>query len=364
MHRSLWLRLLFVGASIIHFIPLKVYCAEGPWRIGTRAHYGFLWPHRPSSWILVQGHSLATEVFAEHQLLGSKVWHHHYHGPSFGMGFLYAGMADPDRIGAVMRLVPYLHLPLVSGKQSSFGMRLGWGVGYVAKPFERRDNTKQIAIGSKVNTAILIMAEYRIRYGRTMLSTGLGIDHWSNGSVALPNLGLNLLSANVGVSYSLGEPVEYVHVQDTMQLERPRRTHSVVGAFAMSETGRPESGQYSVYSVIGQVQWRLTKKSGVCAGVDLFNKGALGTLYPELKEESRMAYTQAGVHGGYALLFGRGELMLQMAYYVYTPKPEAEKFFHRLGCRYTVGKHLVAHVGLKSHYAVADHWEFGFGYTW
>ncbi|MFZ1332020.1 MAG: acyloxyacyl hydrolase [Flavobacteriales bacterium] len=339
-------------------------CADGPWQIGARVHYGFLWPHRPSSWILVQGHSVATEVFMERQLLGDRAWHHHYRGPSCGVGFMYAGMADPDRIGAVVRLLPYLNLPLVKGERGSFGMQLGWGLGYVSNPFERRDNSKQIAIGSTLNTAIQIMAQYKLQLGRTSLCTGLGIDHWSNGSVALPNLGLNLLSASVGMAYSLGEPEPYEHVMDTTQLDRPRRTYSVVGAFAMSETGRPESGQYSVYSVIGQVQWRLSKKSAISGGVDLFNKGALGTLYPELKEVSRMAYTQAGVHGGYALLFGRGELMLQMGYYVYTPKPEAEKFYHRLGCRYTIGKHLVAHVGLKSHYAVADHWEFGFGYKW
>src|SRR5690606_33873113 len=99
-------------------------------------------------------------------------------------------------------------------------------------------------------------------------------------------------------------------------------------------------------------------------GLDLFNKGSLASVDPELADGDRWALTQLGVHGGYALVLGRGELFLQMGVYVHSPVPDEEPVFHRIGGRYHSGRRLVWHMALKSHYAVADHWEFGAGYRW
>lgn len=74
------------------------------------------------------------------------------------------------------------------------------------------------------------------------------------------------------------------------------------------------------------------RKSWLGCGFDVFNKGTLGTLYPELLEKPRSAYTQVAVHGGYALGFGRGELLFQMGAYAFTPKPETLVSVHRLAC--------------------------------
>ncbi|MBP6643293.1 MAG: acyloxyacyl hydrolase [Flavobacteriales bacterium] len=356
------MRSLFVALATV--LPYLLHGANGPWTLGARLHYGSLWPHSRSSWILVQGHAVGAEVFAERRLLGDREWQRDYRGPSVGFGFLYADKGAPELIGASYRLVPYLFLPIVEGRNSCFGTRLGWGVGYISQAFDRRENTKQIAIGSRVNTAIQVMLEYRLRIDRTTLHTGLSLDHWSNGAVALPNLGLNLVTANVGVSYALGAVTPYVHVPDTARMKRPLREQNIVIAGSVCEVARPESGTHSVFSLIGNVQWRVTRKSSFGCGFDVFNKGTLGTLYPELLEKPRTAYTQVAVHGGYALGFGRGELLFQMGAYAYSPKPETSIVFHRFGMRYRIGKHLLAHVSLKSHYATADHWEFGIGYRW
>jgi hypothetical protein len=330
-----------------------------PWVLGARGHFGFLWPHRPAAWYLVDGHSTAVEIYGERKFNGDRPWHHIYPGAGYGFGAMYSPMSRRDVIGGGIRLVPYLHLPFVSGDHSSFGMRLGWGLGYILKPFDRRDNIKQIATGTRVNTAIQLMLEYRLDLGRMRLSTGASIDHWSNGSVRLPNLSLNL-----GVAYALHEHVATAPAPAPVAVERRSREHSIVGAFGISEVGRPLSGQFSVYSVVGQTQWQVTSRSSFSAGFDIFNKGDLRTLYPELEDRGRLSHTQFGLHGGWALGFGRGELLLQMGAYAYTPKPDEDIVFHRLGMRYRIGRSLMAHVALKSHWAVADHWEWGIGYRW
>lgn len=344
--------------------PLVGACS-GPWSIGARLHRGYLWPHRPASWILVEGHATGVELFAERELRDERGWQRDYQGPSYGFAMLWSGMADPQRIGGAGRLLPYLHLPMKRGERASLGMRLGWGLGYVEKPYDRTTNTKQIAIGTTINTAIQIMLEGRYRVRSTLFTAGISIDHWSNGSYKLPNLGLNLLSINTGVAFALGEVQPYALPKDTVRfVPSPRRECTVVGAFGINETGRPLSGQHSVGSLIGQVQWRLSRKSSVAAGLDVFNKGSLVSLRPELADRSRAGLTQLGMHGGYALAFGRGEFMVQMGAYLYTPAPDEAGVYHRMGMRYRVGRRMIAHLALKSHFGVADHWEFGFGYRW
>lgn len=356
-------RWIIVAAVAMPYPAMLV--AQQPWAIGARGHYGFLWPHRPSSWILVEGHASAVEVFAERRVSGDRQWHHDHALPSYGMGVLYTGMANPERIGTAVRVLPYLFLPFARHDGPCFGIRLGWGVGYIAKPFDRVGNTKQIAIGSRINTAIQLMPEYHHDTGRLALRAGIGIDHWSNGSFKLPNLGLNYLSMSVGASYALSAPASAVPMHALSGQRDPRlREWSIVGAFAVNETARPLSGQHAVFSFMGQRQWQVSDKSHLMAGIDAFNKGSLATVHPEMEGRDRLAYTQLGVHGGYALGFGRGEVFLHAGAYVYTPVEDEAPFFHRLGCRYRTGRHLVWNISLKSHYAVADHWEFGMGYRW
>ena len=98
--------------------------------------------------------------------------------------------------------------------------------------------------------------------------------------------------------------------------------------------------------------------------MDIFNKGDLATTDDALNDAPRVALTQVGVQGGGSLLAGRGELLFRMGVYVITPAPDDAPVYQRFGVRYRCGKHLLAGVSLKTHFAAADHWEFGIGYRW
>lgn len=337
--------------------------AQQPWSIGASAHYGFLWPHRPSSWILVDGHAGAFELSMERAVNGDRPWHRTYGMPRYGLLAVYTRMANPENIGDAAALIPYITMPFVHGGRCSFGLRIGWGVGYIAKPFDRRENTQQIAIGSRINNAIQLMPEFRYQVDRLSFSGGIAIDHWSNGSLKQPNLGLNFLSLSFGTSYALATLPEPMAI-DTTAYERPRREFAVIGSMGYSESGRPYNGQYNVVSISGGVSWRCGGKGALSGGFDVFNKGDLGTVHEELVGGSRLSYSQYGVHGGGSLLLGRAELLFNCGVYVYTPVVDDAPIYQRLGGRYRFGRHLIAGVTLKTHYATADHMEFGIGYRW
>ncbi|HRD51331.1 MAG TPA: hypothetical protein PKY96_01655, partial [Flavobacteriales bacterium] len=143
-----------------------------------------------------------------------------------------------------------------------------------------------------------------------------------------------------------------------------RREFSIVCGIGMSESGRPLNGQRTVFSVSGNASWRIGSKGAWSGGIDAFNKGDLGTLDESLAERGRAAFTQLGVHGGGSLLMGRGELLFHFGGYLLTPVPDDAPVYQRIGMRYRIGKQLLASACLKTHFATADHWEFGIGYRW
>ena len=337
---------------------------QQPWSVGARGHYGFLWAHRSASWILVEGHAGATELHAERRVAGHRPWHRAYALPSYGFIALHTRMANPARIGDAAGLLPYLALPLAQGPRLALRLRLGWGVGWVSRPYDRLDNNRQIAIGSRLNTAIQLMPELRWARGRTAITAAVGLDHWSNGSAKQPNLGLNFLSAALGASYALRPASAAVPAPDTTAYERAQRELSVVGALGLSESGRPLNGQRTVLSLSAHLSWRKGRKGALGAGVDLFNKGDLPTVHAELAGKPRAAFTQLGIHAGGALLFGRAELLLHFGAYALSPVPDDAPVYQRIGARYRIGRHLLAGISLKTHFAAADHWELGLGYRW
>lgn len=340
--------------------------AQQPWRLGGRIHFGFLWPHNPSITILVEGHAPATELFVERRVNGDRPWHKAYGLPRYGLFAIHTRMANPEHIGDAVGLVPYLTLPFTHGDRLTFGLRIGWGIGWIAKPYDRRENTQQIAVGSSLNTVVQLMPELRYQRQRLAITTGLAIDHWSNGCVKQPNLGLNFLSLSLGASYALA-PLPSTPASlafDSTAYERSRREFSVVGALGMNESGRPLNGQYSVYSLSGDASWRVGLKGSLGTGVDVFNKGNLSTVHDGLEGDPRSAFTQLGLHGSGALLMGRGELLMHFGAYVHTPVPEERPVYQRFGVRYRIGRHLLASICLKTHFTTADHWEFGLGYRW
>lgn len=338
--------------------------AGTPVSLGMRAHYGFLWGHRSNSWILVERHSAAWELFAERSVKGDRPWHTDYLLPIYGLALLYSDLGSPGRIGAAVRVLPYMHLPLKRNERMSVGLRAGWGLGFVSRPFDRLENGKQIAIGSQVNTAIQLMAEYRRLMGRWTLSAGLGLDHWSNGAYRLPNLGLNYVSTSFGVGYSLGRRDAEPEQASSGARSPEHPEWRIIAAAGINEAGAPYSGQRSVFVLQGTRGWSISRRSVLSVGADVLNKGTLAIVQPQLADRGRAGLTQLGVHGGYALLFGRGELFMQMGAYVHTPAPELRPLYQRIGMRYRSGRRLLWNISLKSHSAVADHWEIGVGYRW
>lgn len=354
----MWRRLLLPLCAL----PLALSAGDPvPWTVGGRALGGFLVPHRPSIWVMVDRHARAAELYAQRPFSGGKAWHGNYVAPAWGLSALWSDVGAHD-LGRTFRLLPYLDLPLVRPGRWSFNTRIGWGLGVVQRPFDRVENYKQHAIAGRLNLAVQWAFAVGYRAGPHRVDLGLAMDHLSNGAMQQPNLGTNVATLSLGYAFRFGQVDPAPLMPDTAWRRAPRTTAHVLLSAGMNEVYPLESGRRSVLAMTASAYRRVSPKSAFGAGLDLFNKGTLAVLDTSLAGRSRVALTQVGAHVGYALLLGDLALHFEVGTYLHSPVPERAPIYTRVGMRHRIGQRLMANFTLKSHVFVADHFELGLGY--
>ncbi|MDX9750370.1 MAG: acyloxyacyl hydrolase, partial [Flavobacteriales bacterium] len=349
-------------AIAIAALPLCAWAGDPvPYTVGMRLHGGFILPHHKSVHILQDRHALGGEVHVQRWFSGGRPWHGHYRRPAWGVSALWMRTGS-GHMGNAVRVLPYLELPLTAPGGWELAFRTGWGVGLVQHPFHRVENHKQHAVGSHVNIAAQGALAVRRHLGRHAVDAGIALDHLSNGSMQQPNLGVNIASLSVGWSYRLGDAPPPAPVPDTAWHAAGRRWAEVMVNGGTNEVGSVGTGRGAVVALAASVYHRASAKSAVGAGIDVFNKATAAIVDTALAGRPALARTQAGVHAGYALLFGRLALHAEVGTYIRSPLQESAPIYTRIGMRHTFARRFFANFSLKSHFFVADHFELGLGY--
>jgi len=147
-----------------------------------KMHYGFLWSHHLEL-DAFKSHFPAFEFSLQKATFGKRRWESEYAFPLLGLNFWYSGMGGFSELGSSFAIYPSINFPLVRDNYNSLNLKVGVGVGFLTNKFHRIDNYKNFAIGSNVNIATSLFAEYRRKISRmTTMSVGFGLTHFSNGS--------------------------------------------------------------------------------------------------------------------------------------------------------------------------------------
>ncbi len=337
---------------------------KGPFRLSLEGHYGFMIPHRPVLRNIVKGNSFGMAVAVEWHTSGLKRWHHLYRSPAWGVEFSYADLGNPDVLGEQVTLLSTIRLPLGKSERMRHHILAGGGLGYNSIIWDMNDNLKGVTIGSRINAALSLgyfidqsVSDQLEVYG------GLRITHLSNGAVRLPNLGTNNLSATVGVRFNRRPKPESKDVVFLAELPRQGRLFTSVST-GVKENLPPGGPTFFVHSVSLSYEHRRNWKTGFFIRTDLFLNNA---VRPLMQREG--TYTgrnsdvlQHGVGLGYAKYYGRLRFDVMMGYYTFDRFRGNGKIYHRFGFRYKATERIEAWLGLKTHFARADHPEVGIIY--
>ncbi len=326
-------------------------------------HVGSIIPHRPIVNELVEGHSLAYELSFYKSTFGKKEWQQLYNYPKIGVSALAINLGNQRELGMGYGIFPFIEIPL-NKRKINWRLKLGYGLGYIEKPFDRETNFKNIAIGSHFNALIYANTFWAVKLGNAIsMTTGLSLIHYSNGSFSRPNLGINVFSLNTGFSYHFGEGNNVI----VKKLEeRPHMWNKkIMVAFSLKEIPPVDGPKYFVSSYSFNLIKARADKSSYGFGADLFYNTSLSDLIAAdtSNSESSLDNFRLGIVAIYSFDFGKISFMLEMGGYIFTKFTKQGYVYHRLATRFNVTDKLFLNLGLKTHYAVADFIEFGIGYN-
>ena len=248
---------------------------------------------------------------------------------------------------------------------------MGAGAAYLTKKFDRIDNYKYIAIGSHVNAAVNLMAEYRWKPSpHIQLSAGIQLMHFSNGSLKTPNYGLNIPAVSAGVAFRLNEEQPHIlrrpHPDLTMyEFDGKKHLEVKIGTiYARKQTGDIDGQKFDIYAGFISVMKSLNNKHNVGMCFDLSWDGSDALLVDRFDTASynRINLTKPGIAIGYDLVLDRLSFALNAGLYLGGKDKSEGAGYFKFGIQYLIHENIFANLTLKTHYARADYFGLGLGY--
>ena len=331
---------------------------------GITYHYGFMMAHRNDLKVMVKGYTRATEFSFSMQHNGDKDWEVKYSYPFTGVSLIYIDFANPDQLGHGISLMAFYDFPLFRKKNFDFAFKIGFGPGYVEKIFDKEENYKNFAVSTHFNGFAYGNFHGRYEIGkRWLLSGGLSILHFSNASASKPNLGINLVTLNMGLAYSFREVDKKGRDEGHDFTYNKKWQHEIVPAFGR-KSKEIEGTEFGIFSLAYEASRQVSFKSRLGGGADVFYNTAHRNENGrnDYILESNADLLQIGLNFYYVLQISKMSLFLNQGVYVYTKYFEDGGLYNRFGMRYHITDHLMINLSMKTHFAVADHVEFGIGY--
>lgn len=309
------------------------------------------------------------------QTYGKKEWHQHHGYPLVGLSLQYFELGDPKVLGQAVAAFPFITLKVVDRPKWMLHFRVGSGLAWVTRPYDRLDNPLNNGIGSRLNnaTTFRLVAGLPLSANWTIFAGG-SFSHFSNGAAQMPNLGINVPAWSASIRYT-PEPVGEGGTVRWDASKRPPGRFGVQAYYSMAykESGTPGAAKWPVYmgSVAGI--YRISKVQNLLFGLEYeYHKSislfSLHTFAAHSVRQARQDATRWMVFLGNEWQFGNIGLLVQAGYYVsrqsyLVPFP----FYNRLGLRYylpPVGRpatQFFASIYLKSHIITAEYISIGIG---
>ena len=363
-----WLLLFTIFFNVQVFAQLDT-CNLGKGKFALMTNGGYIIPHREEMRHLIQGHSVGAAIQFNQKTQGTKAWHKAYNYPELGLEISFNTTGNREQLGDQLALSYMIHLPLHPFREEEkkhffkHYLSLGLGAGYATKKWELRDNTQSLVLGSHLNTSVML--QYGIALLQTKhieLRTGVRLHHLSNGAFQLPNLGTN----NFLYFISLHQRRD-----DELKLNRsfipfsPKWNTWIGLTGGAKEISPPGQKKYPSFTLHLLQERHQTFKSSFGLGLDMMFNSAVKALRERnlgadvaWKESARLgAVLSYGIH------FNDFQLRIQQGVYVLNTWSGDGSLYHRFSLRYLIKDHITVQVGLKTHFAKADHAEIGIGWN-
>jgi len=337
-------------------------------QITLRGHYGYVMPHSNIMTHLTNNRHIGIlETEFNTQTDGSALWQVAYKKPRIGVSVLFAGLNHKEILGHAIASYYHVDIPILQNKNTVFSVRIGAGLSYLTKRFDLKNNPKNTAIGTHINSTIAgnLNIKHTVKKGY-YIEGGISFTHFSNALFRSPNLGLNLVTVQVAVTKDVFKfkcSCEKQNKKTTMYNKR-KWGGAIDAGIAGKSIYVGDKTIYTAYNVSSQVHYRLSNVSKLKAGVEFFHDN---TLIREMQRqqlfvgEEKSAARQVGIYLGHELWFSRIAVVFRSGYYLYDKWEKNGKIYQKYGIKYQFHKNAYLYVQVKTHFASADYALWGVG---
>ena len=330
---------------------------------GGNLFLGSVYKHTKKIGHLSEGLTKGFEICFNKNTYGMKVWEQVFKYPDIGVSLGYFDYGS-DILGQSLGLFIYSDFYLMRNKRFESIFKLGTGLGYHSKPYDNENNHKNVAVSSRItgNMQLRLGLKYKLT-DRWKLAASLTLSHFSQAAFSLPNLGINVLSTNIGAIYFVSKATpSYKPLDKNYQFDKSLK-YNVNISYGLKEITPIGGPKYPVYVVTFYVQKQISKINILNIGLDGFANTA---LKEEMKKSGEFSddypdHKRIGIMAGHELKLDRISFLFQIGAYLYRPYKVDYPIYQRLALKYYAGKRLYFHYGFITHYAQADHSEWGIG---
>lgn len=364
--------------------------------------YGNILKHTEHLKNLVKGPVTGTEIAIEWQTMGEKSWHQYLNFPKVGVGTVFLDLGNPDTLGAVFAVYPYLNFPIIQSNHFNLNIKTGAGASYLNKTFRNATaydtngniilNKSNAAIGSHINVyfAGSINLEIPVAKGISITSD-IGWNHASNGSFIQPNSGINMINGFIGIKYFPNYNTYIPPVKQNLN-EIPRKfTFEIIASGGVRQLYYKDNQFFPIGSIVLSAFRPITNFYRMGLGVDAFydgvydGKNSTSWQRTYIKTDEFKNKMRVGISWQHELLIGKITAGLHFGLYLYNPLKNLEPYvgngilnkgliypyniekedgwlYSRASLKYSVSKHYFLSLGLKTHLQKAEFIEWGLGY--
>lgn len=338
-------------------------------QIEPRVYFGFMTSHHTELQPF-NAHVPAVELSLIKDTYGKKKWEREHNYPIVGISFFYSSLAENPAVGHAFALYPFITFPIIRNNNHFFGLKFGVGLGYLSKTFHPIDNYKNIAIGSHVNVAINLMTEYRLKLSESVeLIAGLSLIHFSNGSMATPNYGVNMPMASIGASKRLGKANKKMHARRSQIPPFSYKPNKILifnidGGYASKNMGNVFGERFDVYTASFSVLKYFNRISALGLSVDFSWDGSHKALLVKegIQDPSFITVVRPGFAPTYEMKIDKLILGVGFGFYWGGKEKSDGDIYEQLTIKYIVYDNIFAKVNLRAHAGRAAFVSFGVGY--
>ncbi|MEM6684509.1 MAG: acyloxyacyl hydrolase [Bacteroidota bacterium] len=316
---------------------------------------------------LITGHPEGFIVSYNRKTFGYDDWSAFYNYPDYGVSLSYQNLKN-EFLGENIAL--YAHYNFYFLKRNLM-LRIGQGIAYTNNPYDKVENFRNIAFGSRFMSSTYLMLNYKKEnlFKRFGIQAGMSLIHYSNANVKAPNTSINTIAFNVGVNYNLDDTslIDYQEKDSTQRFKEPIKYNIAVRA-GINESDAIGSGQYGFTILSAYADKRLGRKSAIQLGTEVFFSNFLkewiryrSIAFPNGEIQGDEDYKRVGVFVGHELFINKLSVITQLGYYVYYPVDFEGQTYIRVGMKRYFGKKWFGALTLRSHAAKAEAVEFGVG---